>query len=69
MAPQVTSIESVEFDYPNTQPPVYEGSYSDMPDTIDDDGTVEVLEGPSLDIDYDWVYTEENDTGSVHISD
>jgi len=33
---------------PNTQPPVYEGDYSDMIDTIDSDGTVSVPDGPGL---------------------
>jgi len=68
MAPQMTSFEAVEFDYSNTQP-TYEGSYFDMPATTDDDGTVEVTEGPSLGIDCDWVYIEENDTSNVHTYD
>ncbi|SFG85381.1 L-alanine-DL-glutamate epimerase [Halopelagius inordinatus] len=51
----------------NTQPPVYDGDYSDMFDTIDDDGTVPVPDGPGLGVDYDWEYVEENSTGSVHV--
>jgi L-alanine-DL-glutamate epimerase-like enolase superfamily enzyme len=53
-------------DAPNTQPPVYEGEYSDMIDTVDDDGMVTVPEGPGLGVDYDWDYIEANSTGSVH---
>ncbi|ELZ27942.1 mandelate racemase/muconate lactonizing protein [Halogeometricum pallidum JCM 14848] len=51
----------------NTQPPVYEGDYSDMFDTIDDEGTVPVPDGPGLGVDYDWDYVEANSTGSVHV--
>jgi L-alanine-DL-glutamate epimerase-like enolase superfamily enzyme len=54
-------------DAPNTQPPVYEGDYSDMIDTIDDDGTVEVPDGPGLGVDYDWEFIRDNATGSVHV--
>ncbi|MCU4975971.1 mandelate racemase [Halobacteria archaeon AArc-m2/3/4] len=46
----------------NTQPPVYEGGYSDMIDTIDDDGRVEIPNGPGLGVEYDWDYIEENRT-------
>ena len=54
-------------DCPNTQPPVYEGDYSDMIDTIDENGMVEVPHGPGLGVDYDWDYIEDNATGSVHV--
>ena len=67
MAPRITSIESIDFGYPNTQPPTYEDSYSVRLDTTADDRTDEVPEGASL--EYDWVYIEENDTSSVHIYD
>jgi L-alanine-DL-glutamate epimerase-like enolase superfamily enzyme len=50
----------------NTMPPVYEGDYSDFVDTIDDDGTVPVPDGPGLGVEYDWDYIDENRTGSVH---
>ncbi|MFC7192245.1 enolase C-terminal domain-like protein [Halocatena marina] len=56
-------------DCPNTQPPVYTGAYSDMIDTIDDDGMVTVPDGPGLGVDYDWDYINANQTGSVHIYD
>ena len=56
-------------DCPNTQPPVYEGDYSDMLDTVDDDGTVGVPDGPGLGVEYDWEYIEDNATGSVHTYD
>ncbi|MFC4987215.1 MULTISPECIES: mandelate racemase family protein [Saliphagus] len=51
---------------PNTQPPVYEGDYSDMIDTIDDEGKISVPDGPGLGVSYDWEYIEDNATGSVH---
>jgi L-alanine-DL-glutamate epimerase-like enolase superfamily enzyme len=51
-------------DCENTQPPVYEGDYSDMLDAIDDDGTVPVPDGPGLGVDYDWDYIEANATGT-----
>ncbi|WP_121743380.1 mandelate racemase family protein [Natronorubrum halophilum] len=51
----------------NTQPPVYEGGYSDMIDTVDDRGHVIVPDGPGLGVDYDWDYIEENQTGSLHV--
>ena len=55
-------------DCQNTQPPVYEGDYSDQLDTIDDDdGTVAVPDDPGLGVEYDWDYIEDNATGSVHV--
>jgi L-alanine-DL-glutamate epimerase-like enolase superfamily enzyme len=51
----------------NTQPPVYEGDYSDMIDTVDADGRVSVPEGPGLGVKYDWDYIEANATGSTHV--
>ena len=51
----------------NTQPPVYQDGYSDMLDTIDDDGMVEVPDGPGLGVEYDWDFIETNATGSVHV--
>jgi L-alanine-DL-glutamate epimerase-like enolase superfamily enzyme len=56
-------------DCQNTMPPVYEGDYSDFIDTIDDDGTVSVPDGPGLGVEYDWDYIEDNATGSVHVYD
>lgn len=38
-----------------------------MIDTIDDDGTVAVPDGPGLGVNYDWEYIEENQAGSVHV--
>ncbi|MFB6112467.1 MAG: mandelate racemase family protein [Halodesulfurarchaeum sp.] len=53
-------------DCQNTQPPVYEGSYSDLIDTVDENGTVPVPDGPGLGVEYDWDFIEANQTGSVH---
>ncbi|MFB6173367.1 MAG: enolase C-terminal domain-like protein [Halobacteriales archaeon] len=47
----------------NTPPPVYEGDYSDMIDTIDDEGRVSVPDGPGLGVSYDWEYIEGRKTG------
>jgi L-alanine-DL-glutamate epimerase-like enolase superfamily enzyme len=54
-------------DCDNTQPPVYEGEYSDLIDTIDENGRVSVPDGPGLGVDYDWDYIRDNRTGSVHV--
>ena len=51
----------------NPIPPVYKGGYSDYIDTIDDDGTVAVPDGPGLGVDYDWDYIDAHQTGSVHV--
>jgi L-alanine-DL-glutamate epimerase-like enolase superfamily enzyme len=56
-------------DCPTTQPPVYEGGYADRLDTVDDDGTVSVPDGPGLGVDYDWDYVEAHRTGSRHVYD
>ena len=53
----------------NTQPPVYTGDYSDLLDTVDDEGTVSVPDGPGLGVEYDWEFIEDNKTGSVHVYD
>jgi L-alanine-DL-glutamate epimerase-like enolase superfamily enzyme len=37
-----------------------------MLDTIDDEGMINVPEGPGLGVEYDWDYIEHNATGSVH---
>ncbi|NIC00739.1 enolase C-terminal domain-like protein [Halobacterium sp. R2-5] len=50
----------------NTQPPVYQGGYSDLLDDVED-GRVPVPDGPGLGVDYDWGYIEDNQTGSVHV--
>jgi L-alanine-DL-glutamate epimerase-like enolase superfamily enzyme len=54
-------------DCQNTMPPVYEGGYSDLIDTVDDEGRVDVPDDPGLGVDYDWDYIEENSTGSLHV--
>ncbi len=51
----------------NTQPPVYQGGYSDMIDTVGENGHVTIPDGPGLGVDYDWEYIEENQTGSLHV--
>jgi len=47
----------------NTQPPIYKCGYSDMIETIADDGTVPVPDGPGLGVEYDWEYIEANEVG------
>lgn len=36
-------------------------------DTIDEDGTVGVPDGPGLGVEYDWGYIRNNQTGSIHV--
>ncbi|WP_092905547.1 enolase C-terminal domain-like protein [Halostagnicola kamekurae] len=50
-------------DCANTQPPVYRGEYSEALESIDDDGTVPVPDGPGLGVEYDWEFIEENAIG------
>jgi L-alanine-DL-glutamate epimerase-like enolase superfamily enzyme len=50
-------------DCENTAPPVYAGDYEDRLDSVDDDGTVPVPDGPGLGVEYDWGYVEANATG------
>lgn len=45
---------------PHSEPPVYEGGYTDRLDAIDDDGAVGVPMGPGLGVDYDWDYVMDN---------
>jgi len=54
-------------DTQNTQPPIYEGEYSDMIDTVDENGHVEVPDGPGLGVEYDWEYIDDHATGSTHV--
>jgi L-alanine-DL-glutamate epimerase-like enolase superfamily enzyme len=56
-------------DMQNTQPPVYEGEYSDLLDTVASDGHVQVPDGPGLGVSYDWDYISEQSTGAVHVYD
>jgi len=51
----------------NTQPPVYEGGYSDTIDTGDANGCVTGPDGPGLGVDDDWHEIEANATGSTHV--
>jgi L-alanine-DL-glutamate epimerase-like enolase superfamily enzyme len=48
---------------PNTQPPVYADDYSDMLDTVDSDGHVQVPDGPGLGVEYDWDEIEAREIG------
>lgn len=48
----------------NSQPPVYEGDYSDTIDTIENDGTVSVPNGPGLGVEYDREFIENHKTGT-----
>ncbi|ADB61697.1 Mandelate racemase/muconate lactonizing protein [Haloterrigena turkmenica DSM 5511] len=56
-------------DCDNTTPPIYEGGYSDQLDAIDENGRVEVPDGPGLGVDYNWDYIEDNLTGDVRAFD
>jgi len=54
-------VALVHPDCKNTQPPIYKCGYSDMLDTVADDGTVPVPDGPGLGVEYDWDYIEANE--------
>jgi L-alanine-DL-glutamate epimerase-like enolase superfamily enzyme len=56
-------------DVPNTGPPVYLDGYEDSLDSIDDDGTIPIPDGPGLGVTYDWEFIEANRTGSTHVYD
>jgi L-alanine-DL-glutamate epimerase-like enolase superfamily enzyme len=49
---------------PNTTPPVYADGYDDQLESIDDEGYVEIPDGPGLGVEYDWAFIEDNETGS-----
>jgi L-alanine-DL-glutamate epimerase-like enolase superfamily enzyme len=53
----------------NTTPPIYEGGYSDQLDAIDENGRVQVPDGPGLGVEYDWNYIDSNTVGSVDVYD
>ena len=50
-----------------TRTPRYEGGYSDMIETIDNNGTVSVPDGPGLGVEYVWSYITDNQTERVHV--
>ena len=50
-------------------PPVYACGYSDQLESIDEDGCVEVPEGPGLGVVYDWAGIEKHRVGEVVIQD
>ncbi|MFD1572007.1 enolase C-terminal domain-like protein [Halorubrum laminariae] len=45
---------------PHSEYPVYQNGYTDRIDSIDEDGTVGVPDGPGLGVEYDWEYVNEN---------
>lgn len=51
----------------NPVPPVYTDNYADKLDTIDENGTVPVPDGPGLGVEYDWDYIKDHQTGSTHV--
>ena len=48
--------------------PVYLGGYEDLIDSIDENGCVEVPDGPGLGVDYDWDYIRKNQTARAEFS-
>ncbi|MFA9518172.1 enolase C-terminal domain-like protein [Halopenitus sp. H-Gu1] len=48
---------------PNTTPPVYTDGYDDQLDSIDENGYIEIPDGPGLGVEYDWDFIEANKTG------
>jgi L-alanine-DL-glutamate epimerase-like enolase superfamily enzyme len=47
---------------PHVEPPVYD-TYTDRLESVDDDGTFGVPDGPGLGVEYDWDYVEANALG------
>lgn len=47
----------------NTIPPVYQGDYDDGFDTLDDDGMIDISDGPGLGVDHDWGSILDTETG------
>ena len=47
------------------QPPVYKDGYRDAIDAIDQDGCVEVPDGPGLGVEYDWEYIMKRRSGGA----
>jgi L-alanine-DL-glutamate epimerase-like enolase superfamily enzyme len=47
---------------PHAEPPVYDG-YTDRLESVGDDGSFPVPDGPGLGVEYDWDYIEENALG------
>ena len=43
-------------------PPIYKDGYRDAIDAIDENGCIDVPEGPGLGVEYDWDYIERNKT-------
>ena len=43
--------------------PVYKSGYRDSLDAIDENGCIEVPQGPGLGVEYDWDYIAEHSTG------
>ena len=43
--------------------PVYKDGYRDSLDAIDENGCIEVPQGPGLGVEYDWDYITEHSTG------
>ena len=47
---------------PHTEPPIYD-AYTDRLESVGDDGTFPVPDGPGLGVEYDWDYIEDNALG------
>ena len=54
-----------KLDPPPTYPPVYLGDYIDSIDAVDENGCVEVPEGPGLGVELDWDYITSHLTSSA----
>ena len=48
-------------------PPIYKDGYSDQLDSIDENGCVDVPQGPGLGVEYDWEGVEKNNVGELII--
>ena len=48
-------------------PPIYKSDYADRLDSIDENGCVDVPQGPGLGVEYDWEGVEKNSIGELVI--
>ncbi len=49
---------------PTPEPPVYAGDYDDQLETVDEEGYVEIPDGPGLGVEYDWNFIESHRSGT-----
>ena len=53
---------------PDFGPPIYKNLNVTRLDCIDEEGMIEVPDGPGLGVDYDWDYISKHSTGKIECS-